>query len=200
MRGHRLAVIVALSALLGGCAWFESLFGTESDDTAAVEAPPTADAPRALVEWSSKGEVESAAASSPAAAPQVALLPGYLADFETGLNLGGGLDTAPRHAPEVRPTPAVSWPPVPARRPDGGSASAIVPAALTVDAAAREVDFAAGARLAGTPLSQVIRTSATPSLTPLVVPLGEESYSLADALRDAKWRRETARRLETMFR
>lgn len=204
MQGHRLAATLVLGAVLGGCTWFESLFGNRSDDASAVEAASVAAASEALAE--SRADEKPAGAADPAAAPQLALLPGYLADFETGLNLGRDLGALPWKMPKASSEPAIAVPPLPARRPAAfpavSHAAAIVPVALTFDEDSRDVDFAAGARLVGTPLSQVMRTSVTPALalTPLEPPPGQESYSLADALRDAQWRSETARRLETMFR
>ena len=200
MQGRRLAVTLTLCAVLGGCAWFDSLFGGGSGDTSSVDKPLPAAEPTALADAGERAA--RAPGSGPADAPQIALLPGYLADFEAGLSLGGGLDGAVYEVPE----PAVALPPLPDRRPDrvpATSAAApvavVVPVALTSAATDRDAAFEAGARLAGTPLSDVIRASKTPTLTALAVPPGDEAYSLADALRDAQWRSDTARRLDALF-
>lgn len=201
MQGRRLAVTLTLCAVLGGCAWFDSLFGGGSGDTSSVDKPAPAAEPTALADAGDR--LARAPGSGPADAPQIALLPGYLADFEAGLSLGGGLDGAVYRVPE----PTVALPPLPDRRPDrvpATSAAApvaiVVPVALTSAAADRDAAFEAGVRLAGTPLSDVIRASKNPTLTSLTVPAGgDEPYSLADALRDAQWRSDTARRLDALF-
>lgn len=187
MQGRRLAVIVALSALLGGCVWFESLVGGGSDDSSAA-APPA------------EAAASNTDAKGPADAPQMALLVSYMTDFQVGLDLSGGADRQSRAAA----VPARTVPPLPVQRP------AIIPAAFSPasvgslaegpESELREADFKAGLRFAGTPLTEVLRNSSRPSAAPLAMPLDPDGYSLADALRDAQWRSETARRLETLFR
>lgn len=200
MQGRRLAVTLTLCAVLGGCAWFDSFLGGGSGDTSSVDKPLPAAEPTALADAGDRAA--RTPGSGPADAPQIALLPGYLADFEAGLSLGGGLDGAVYEVPE----PAVALPPLPDRRPARAPTKStaapvvtVVPVALTSAATDRDAAFEAGARLAGTPLSGVIRASRTPTLTVLAVPPGDEAYSLADALRDAQWRSDTARRLDALF-
>lgn len=192
MQGHRLAVTLALGTLLYGCAWFGSIFGDGTEDASAVDARAVAADPGVLAEASTESDPVDVA--DPAAGSQLAMLPGYLTDYQTGLNLGRDLGALPWNMPETSPEPGAALAPLPVRRP------VAVTVALTPDDQAREAAFAAGVRLAGTPLSQVIRAPAMPILTPLELPPGQESYSLADALRDVQWRSDTARRLETLFR
>jgi len=192
LQGHRLAVTLALGTLLYGCAWFGSIFGDGTEDASAVDARAVATDSGVLAEAST--ESDPADVADPAAGSQWTMLPGYLTDYQTGLNLGHDLGALPWNMPETAPEPGSALAPLPVRRP------VAVTVALAPDDQAREAAFEAGARLAGTPLSQVIRAPAMPILTPLELPARQESYSLADALRDVQWRSDTARRLETLFR